>query len=144
MKPTEQFELQPDEAALATALSAALRQRAQAQWLAPATRAQILAAVAPQRTHAWWRWPSFAAAAAAVLLCAHFAFRAPATLHASQNFVCLTTQPDNTIRIEWKSASHVVIQRSAGWKERRLVAFHRNGTESSGLFVAHPVKSLWK
>lgn len=147
MKPTEQFELRPDEEALAAALSTALRQRAQAQRLAPATRAQILAAVAPQRKQSWWRGPAFAAAAAALaLLSAHFAFRSEpvAAPHASQDLVCMTTTPDNTVRIEWKSSSHIVIQRSAGWKERRLVVIHRNGTEASGLFVARPTASLWK
>ena len=145
IKPTDQFELQPDEEALAASLSVMLQQRAQAQRLAPATRAQLLAAVAPQHALAWWRGPAFAAAAAAlVLLAAHFAFRAASTPHAAQDFVCMSTTPDHTVRIEWKSPSHIVIERSAGWKERRLVVVHRNGTEASGLFVAHPSKSLWK
>jgi hypothetical protein len=147
MQPTEQLDLRPDEEALAAALRAALRQRVQAQHLAPATRVRILAAVAPQRAHAWWRWPVFSAAAAAlILLTLHFAFRGTSEVipHAAQDLVCMTTTPDNTVRIEWKSPSHVVIQRSAGWKERRLVVIHRNGTEASGLFVAHPSVSLWK
>ena len=145
MKPIEQFDLGPDEEGLVTALREMLQQRAQAQHLKPAVRAQVLAAVAPQPTQSWWWRPAFAAAAVAlVLLAAHFALRAPSTTHASQDLICMTTTPDNTVRIEWQSPAHVVIQRSAGWKERRLVVVHRNGTEFSGLFVAHPTVSLWK
>ena len=135
------------EAALAAKLHETLRQRAETVLLSPATRAHILAEVAPQQKHTWWHGPAFAAAAAALLLlAAHFAFRSlPASApHASQDLVCMSTTPDHTVRIEWKSPSHVVIQRSVGWKERRLMVFHRNGTEASGLFVAHPTVSLWK
>lgn len=135
------------EAALAAKLRETLRERAETVLLSPATRAHILAEVAPQQKHTWWRGPAFAAAAAALLLlAAHFAFQSEpvAPPHASQVFAGITTTPDNTVRIEWKSPSHVIIQRGAGWKERRLMVIHRNGTESSGRFVAHPVVSLWK
>jgi len=135
------------EAALAAQLRATLRQQAEQVRLSPASRARLLAAIAPQRTHAWWHAPACAAAAAALILCAaHFGLRSGFTNapHSSQDFVCMSTTPDHTVRIEWKSPSHIVIQRSAGWKERRLVVIHRNGTEASGLFVAHPSKSLWK
>lgn len=135
------------EAALAAKLRATFRQRAESVLLTPPTRAHILAEVAPQRKHAWWRAPAFAAAAAALLLlAAHVAFRSQPTSapRASQEFVCMSTTPDHTVRIEWKSPSHVVIQHGTGWKERRLVVVHRNGTEASGLFVAHPTVSLWK
>ena len=146
MKPTEQLDLGPDEEGLAASLREVFQQRAQTQHLAPAARAQILAAVAPQRAHTWWRAPAFAAAAALMLLMAHVAFRGTPGVapHSSQDFVCMSTTPDHTVRIEWKSPAHIVIERSAGWKERRLVVIHRNGTEASGLFVAHSTKSLWK
>ncbi len=135
------------EAALAAQLRATLQERAGALRLTPAARARVLAAIAPQHAQAWWRAPACAAAAAALILCAaHFGLRDGHTIspHSSQDFVCMSTTPDHTVRIEWKSPTHIVIQRSAGWKERRLVVFHRNGTEASGLFVAHPTKSLWK
>lgn len=135
------------EAALAAQLRATLHQRACNLQLAPAARARVLAEFAPQSTQAWWRAPALAAAAAALILCAaHFALRSGTTAapHASQDFVCMTTTPDHTVRIEWKSPTHVVIERSAGWKERRLVVMHHNGTDASGLFVAHPAKNLWK
>jgi anti-sigma factor RsiW len=135
------------EAALAARLRSTFRQRAESLHLAPSVRAQFLAEAAPQHARAWWRAPACAAAAAALILCAaHFALRSasPALPHVAQDFVCMSTTPDHTVRIEWKSPSHVVIERSAGWKERRLVVMHRNGTEASGLFVAHPLKSLWK
>ena len=56
----------------------------------------------------------------------------------------MTTTPDHTVRIEWMSPSHVVIQRSAGWKERRLLVVHQNGSTARGLFVAHSTQNLWK
>ena len=143
MKPTKQFDGEPDEEGLAVALRDVLRQRVQTQHLAPAVRARVLAAVTPQRLPSWWWRAAFAAAAAVLLIAASL----PLLRHQPQQaaeIMCMVTTPDDTVRIEWKSPSHVVIQRSAGWKERRLVLIHRNGTEASGLFVAHPTVSLWK
>lgn len=135
------------EAALAAQLRATFHRQADALHLAPAARAQILAAVAPQRTHAWWRAPACAAAAAALILCAaHFGLRAtlPPPAHTMTAFAGMVTTPDDTMRIEWKSPAHVVIQRSAGWKERRLLVVQQNGSTARGLFVAHPILSWWK
>jgi len=143
MKPTEQLDLRPDEEALAVSLRAVLQQRAQTQQLAPAVRAQILAAVVPRRRQGWWWRPACTAAAAALLVTLSLPLWRH-QFHPVTEFKCMVTTPDDTMRIEWKSSSHIVIQRSAGWKERRLVVVHRNGTESSGLFVARPVVSLWK
>ena len=143
MQPTEQLELRPDEETLATALRAALHQRAQAQQLSPLVHARVLAAVAPQRRQSWWRAPAFAAAAAILFTVVAFALLRGRP-HPVTEFACMVTTPDHTVRIEWKSPSHVVIQRSTGWKERRLVVIHRNGHDTVATFVAHPATSLWQ
>ncbi len=144
MPPNDQLELCADEAALALALQAALRQRAQTLHLAPAVRAHVLAAVVPRRDWNWWWRPVCAAAAAACVLLTVLFFALKLRRHPVAEFTCLITIPDHTVRTEWKSPTHVVIQRSAGWQERRLMVSRYNGTDAYGLFVARPAASLWK
>lgn len=142
MQPDEQLDLTADEAALATALRTTLQQRAQTQQLAPEVRALVLAAVVPRRRLSWWWQPALAAAAVLLLMAGAIWMRSGK--HLVTEFTSLLTIPDHTVRIEWKSPTHVVIQRGVGWKERRLMVARQNGVESYALLVTRPTTSLWK